>query len=289
MVHEGYNQLLTKAPQGYQVSGLTLHSRGNTWGSMAANHSFSLTEDERIRFPGVPPSEQVIAEMAKRTDTVMLAFSTGKDAIATWLAIRPHFKRIIPFYRFMVDGLEFIERSLRYYEEFFGTKIYRVPHSYLYLALDDLVLQPPQNVPVIEAANLYTFTHDEMNEALQEQLGLAVGKTWIAVGNRAADNLTRRRHFKMRGAITESSHTFNPIWDWKENAMLRLFQETGVKMPVDYQMFGRSFDGLSYTYLAPIRKYYPRDYERIRALFPMVEVHFLRKQYGEKHYTEADF
>jgi hypothetical protein len=45
-----------------------------------------------------PASSQELRErMAALTgDTALLAFSAGKDAIAAWLAMRPHFKRIIP-------------------------------------------------------------------------------------------------------------------------------------------------------------------------------------------------
>lgn len=210
-------------------------------------------------FPGVKPSAQVIAEMARQTDTVLLAFSGGKDAIGTWLAIRPHFKRVVPFYRYLVPGLKFVKESLRYYEEFFGTRIIQVPAPSLYRMLNGLVFQHPRNVPIIEAAGLPDFEYREVNELICEELGLP-GDTFVASGVRASDSLQRRRHFKLNGPITYSERTFYPIWDWKKGALLDVLHAAGVKLPVDYQIFGRSMDGLRLTYLAPIRRYFPDDY-----------------------------
>ena len=38
-----------------------------------------------------------IREVAKRQKKTLLAFSTGKDAIAAWLAIREHFEEVVPY------------------------------------------------------------------------------------------------------------------------------------------------------------------------------------------------
>ena len=54
----------------------------------------------------------VISEIRQQSDTIFLAFSCGKDSIATWLECRKHFTRVIPFYMYLVPGLQFIERSL---------------------------------------------------------------------------------------------------------------------------------------------------------------------------------
>ena len=82
--------------------------------------------------------------MAQECDTAILAFSTGKDSIAAWLQMRRYFKRIVPYYCYSVPNLGFVERSLAYYEDFFGTHIYRLPHRSLYRCLRGLVFQPPE-------------------------------------------------------------------------------------------------------------------------------------------------
>ena len=64
--------------------------------------------------------EALMEETHKRTgDTILLAFSRGKDSIAAWLALRDSklFKRIIPVYLYLVPGLKFEEESLKYFED----------------------------------------------------------------------------------------------------------------------------------------------------------------------------
>jgi len=90
---------------------------------------------DRIVLDGVPSSEQVMATIPQEHDTVVPAFSCGKDSVAAWLALRAAgFTRIIPMYRYLIPDLGFIERSLAYYENFFGTPIYRVAHPSLFRA-----------------------------------------------------------------------------------------------------------------------------------------------------------
>jgi hypothetical protein len=246
--------------------------------------AYQLAEIDRLRFPGVAvkESEKVIAEIAKLTDTVLLSFSGGKDAIAAWLALRPHFKRIIPYYYYLVPDLEFVEESLRYYEDFFGTRILRYPNPNLYRMLNNEVFQPPEHLPVIRAWSLPNFDYDELRDVICDDLGIPTD-TFTANGVRASDSLNRRTMFKTHGPVNYNRRMFYPIWDWKKAALMDCFTKAGIKMPVDYQIFGRSFDGLDFRFVYPIRKYFPRDYARIREFFPMIEVEFKRYEYAQAH------
>lgn len=85
-----------------------------------------------------------------RQAETLLAFSTGKDAIAAWLALREKFDAVHPYYLYLVPGLEFVEESLDYYERFFGTKIVRLPHPSLHRWLNSFTFQPPERVAVIK-------------------------------------------------------------------------------------------------------------------------------------------
>lgn len=248
----------------------------------------SPKKENLLVFPGVKPGSQVIAEIAKQSDTVLLAFSAGKDAVATWLAIRPHFKRIIPYYMYLLPDLEFVEVSLRYYEQFFGTKILRVPHPSLYRMINNAIFQTPDRLKVIENAQLPEFDYDELRDAICDDQKVSQS-TFTASGVRAADSLARRANFKTTGPINYSRSVFYPIWDWRKAALIDAFTEAGVSMAVDYQVFGRSFDGFDFRFIYPIRKHFPRDYERIREFFPMVEAEFKRYEYAQKHYDESEF
>ena len=56
----------------------------------------------------------------------------------------------------------------------------------------------------------------------------------------------------------------------------REIRAAGLKLSPEYRLFGRSFDGLDYRFLRPIRDHYPADYDRIREFFPLVEAELHR-------------
>jgi len=224
--------------------------------------------------------EESIAAVRARTPDLLLAFSCGKDSIGAWLALRPHFDRIIPFYCYLVPSLEFVERSLVYYEEFFATPILRVPHPSLYRMLNNLVFQSPQHCAVIEDLSLANFSYIDLHRAIREDY--AVPDAWVAAGVRAADSPYRRLAMNKYGPLRERTKEFFPIHDWNKARLVAELQAARIKLPADYRIFGRSFDGLDYRFLAPIREHYPRDYARILEFFPLADVELKRRQYAQQ-------
>lgn len=226
-------------------------------------------------------SGQLCEQMAAECDTAILAFSTGKDSIAAWLQMRRYFSKIIPYYCYTVPGLEFVEESLNYYEDFFGTHIYRLPHRSLPRMLNAMVFQPPEHVTKIEKAE---FTGDEYDDFMIGELIRQAGKlpsaAYVGTGVRMADSPMRRIGIKTHGAINHNQKKFYPVYDWKKADLLREFEASGVKLPVDYRLFGRTFDGLDYRFLKPIKENFPRDYEKIITWFPLAELELYRR--GER-------
>jgi hypothetical protein len=49
----------------------------------------------------------------------------------------------------------------------------------------------------------------------------------------------------------------------------------GIKLPVDYELFGRSFDGIDYRFVKPLRDRLPKDYERIKFWFPLIDLEIM--------------
>lgn len=225
---------------------------------------------------GTPiPGPEVIAKIAAEHDTVMIAFSCGKDSIAAWLSIREHFETIIPFYMYLVPGLEFVEKSLTYYEEYFDTKIIRVPHPSLYRMLNALVWQPQERIRVIEAARLPNFDYDKLGNIIKKELGLPKG-TYTASGVRAADSPIRRTAMNQHGPINLKRHYFYPVWDMYKDELIELVKKADIGLPIDYEWFGRSFDGIDYRFLAPLREHAPQDFATIAEWFPLIELEIIR-------------
>lgn len=211
--------------------------------------------------------------------TTLLAFSCGKDAIAAWLAIRPMFKRIVPVHYELVPGLDFVQRSLAYYEDFFGCKIIRRMHPSFIRMLRNCVFQPPERWRAIEEACLpgdKAYSHEAILDDVKAELGLDPN-TFVATGVRAADSPYRRMASDKHGAVNWKRLSWWPVYDWKLANVDESLQTAGVKLPVDYLLWGRSFDGIDHRFLAPMKERLPEDYARVLEWFPLADLELFRR------------
>ena len=226
-------------------------------------------------------SRKCIEEIRRRTDTILLSFSRGKDSIAAWLEVRKYFPRVIPFYCYRIPGLGFVERSLAYYEKFFGCKIWQLPHPSTYNQLRHLMFQPPENCAIIEAADLEHFSYEDLEDSLRTDLHLGP-EVYTATGVRSADSQRRALALRRFGPINTRKKKFHPIFSWNKDDVIRSMEQAGVQLPVDYLMFGRSFDGINAQFLEPLKKWFPEDYVRVIRLFPMAELELLRWEFAKE-------
>lgn len=207
----------------------------------------------------------------------LLSFSCGKDSIGAWLKLRDNFDYILPYYLYPVPGLEFVEDSLLYYEQFFGTRILRLPHPSLYRWLNNFVFQPPDRWRIIQELALPEFDYDGINTVLKEDYNLP-NPTYQASGVRMNDSLQRRTAMLTHGPLSEKRQTFCPVFDWTADDLYNAISKAGVKLPIDYKWFGRTFDGLDYRFLKPIKDNAPRDYQRILEWFPLADLEIFRRE-----------
>lgn len=207
----------------------------------------------------------------------LLSFSLGKDSIGAWLKLRDHFDYILPYYLYPVPGLEFVEDSLLYYEQYFGTRILRLPHPSLYRWLNNFVFQPPERWRIIQELRLPEFDYDGINAVLKEDYNLP-DPTYQANGVRMNDSLQRRTAMLTHGPLNEKRQTFCPVFDWTADDLYNAISKAGVKLPIDYKWFGRTFDGLDYRFLKPIKDNAPRDYQRILEWFPLADLEIFRRE-----------
>lgn len=205
--------------------------------------------------------EDLLKRIRQETDEIALAFSYGKDSIAMYLAIKDHFKRVVPFFREFVPGLNFIERRIRYYEEKLDTHIVRVNHPNFYRMIRNALWQPPHRVAMIDALNIPDVTYLQVNELVFKDQGLNPKTTFTAVGVRAADSLQRRTTVKVRGAINWTERAFWPIWDWSHQDTAAIIQAHNIQLAPEYEWWGTSFDGLRWFFLKDIQTHYPDDME----------------------------
>ena len=85
--------------------------------------------------------------------------------------------------------------------------------------------------------------------------------------------------FVRTGAINWKEKKFYSNWDWTKEALIAEMRKAGVKLPVDYWIFGRSFDGLDYRFIAPVKRHFPEDYGKLLEYYPLMDSELMRAEF----------
>ena len=224
------------------------------------------------------PAQQV-ADLTPHRQA-LLAFSRGKDAWGAWLAARDHLD-LHPYHLYLVPGLEFEEEYMAYAERVLGRRIIRLPHPGLYRMLNNLVFQPHERIDTIFAAGLPNFTYDDVMAAARKVAGIP-DDAFTADGVRAADSPMRRIALTRSQGVNLGSRKFSPCWDWNKARLLDELTRAGIRLPVDYKLFSRTFDGIDLRFLIKVRAAFPRDYQRILDWFPLADMEIYRYEQAQK-------
>lgn len=221
-------------------------------------------------------SDELCQQIAERTNGVtLLRFSCGKDAIASYIQLKRYFHTIVPIYHYLHPDLDFINKSLSYYEDIMGKKIIRVPNQMLYKHLNSGLFQTKKSWNHVIKMAIPNFDNDDVNGYVKDDLNLDQS-ILTAVGVRAADSLNRWRTINKYGAVNEKRQTFYPVYDWDIERLVKEIKQAKIKLPVDYKIWGKSFDGLDYRFIKPLKDHFPNDYEKLKELFPLIDVEILR-------------
>lgn len=232
---------------------------------------------------GQATSAEIRERLAAERRPVLVAFSGGKDAIAAELALQDAGIETILAHLYYIPGrrpgrtLDFVERGLADLEQRLGKPIHRYPHPSFYRWLNNFVFQPPERCEVIEAAQFPVPDYAVMWELIRKDLGLPA-TTWVADGVRASDSIVRRASFTRHGLMKPKDHKVSPVADWLKGEVLDRIAAAGIPLPIDYQWFGRSFDGIDHRFLKPISEHAPADFERILDWFPLADLELFRAE-----------
>lgn len=208
----------------------------------------------------------------------LLSFSRGKDSIAVYLTLKEHFGSIKPYTYYVVPGLEFVEEDLARWEKIMGERIVQLPAPGLYRMLRNHVYDHPEREEWVDACDLPKFDHDDLQAIAAKLHGLDEDTAWNALGIRGKDSVARRYEVLRSGGINWKRRIFYPCADISKDELIGLLKRHNVTLPVDYKHFGCSFDGVYARFLVPIKKHFPRDYQRILEFFPLAELEVYRAE-----------
>lgn len=182
-----------------------------------------------------------------------------------------------------IPNLKFVDDSIKMFEDKFGEPIARVPSPSLYRQLNSLMFQAPEKCTIIEQAKLREPSHETINNEMRKHFGLP-RSTLIGVGVRVCDSLMRRASVRIHGSITPNQRTFLPIYDWSADDLRQTLRDEKIKLPKDYNIWGRSYDGVDERFLRGMRDNYPSDYEKVLEWFPLAHLEIMRSDIRRKIY-----
>lgn len=214
---------------------------------------------------------EVARTASKMTKKVLVGLSGGKDSVATLDVCARFFPVVQPYFMYIVKGLYFQERTLRYYEKRYGVPILRIPHFMLSdFMRDGSFRMPDYTVPKVKTKDIYTYLRNR------------TGIFWIAGGERMADSIVRNAMMKKSGAIDRKRGRIYPLAYWNKAQVLSYVKMRHLPLSLENRVLGFSFRGLQGKELAKIKQAFPQDYEKIRRVFPLVEAAVMRyENYGK--------
>jgi hypothetical protein len=218
----------------------------------------------------------------------VLAFSRGKDSLSCAIVMIEAGIEVIPVHYFMVPDLPLVEESLDYYERvLFKRRVLRFPHPAMMQWLETGTFQTMATYEIIDATEWsrpipINNGFNVIRKMVLADEGLDGKKVLNAVGVRQHDSPLRFMSFQKHGPIRESAQSWFPVWDYNKAKLEETIRRSGISLPIDYQLFGRSFDGLARQYLVPIKRHRPEDWRKILEWYPLADVEVWKYERQEK-------
>ncbi len=180
--------------------------------------------------------------------------------------------------------LPYLARTVKYYEDFFGQRIYHIPHTSFYTSMAGKTYQPPERFDGAEELNKLGYfpilSHHEYNDWIRERCGLK--HAWVATGIRMMDNLQRRTAIKKHGSVHPNHKTFYPVWDYSIEQVRQSITGAGIKLSEDYQWFSRSMGGIDARFATPLRDHSPEDWAVLKHWYPLIDLDIFRLECRER-------
>ena len=212
----------------------------------------------------------IIKTQSKVTDSVIIAFSGGKDSVVALDLCFRYFKNVKPFFMYICPDLSFQERMLEWYEKKYQTEIIRLPHMDVSEFFHYGSFRAPDyTFPIISINDIYKYVR------------LKTDIWWISAGERINDSIVRRAMMKKSGSIDVQRGRFYPISAWNKKEVMQYIKYHNLYLSQDSRKLGFSFRSLEGHELLMLKQNFPDDYQKILRLYPFAGAGVKRvEEYG---------
>ena len=215
---------------------------------------------------------QVLRDKARTSDSCLVAFSGGKDSLATLDLCSRAFKRVVCFHMYFVPGLKCMEDAMQEAKERWGVEVIYYPHWILFKCLKGGVFcnegLHKEDMPDFALHDIYLW-------AMQE-----TGIRCLATGAKKADGMWRRRYFYLARSW-EKEGVFYPVKGWMERDVLAYLSAKKIPVPTGDSRTASGVD-LTANSLLWLHDHHPDDFKMLCEWFPYAEsVVWRRKFYGD--------
>lgn len=213
-----------------------------------------------------------IKTQAKVTDSVIVAFSGGKESVCVIDLCFRYFKNVKPFFMYICPNLSFQERTLEWYEKRYQTEIIRIPHMDVseFFHYGSFRCYDP-SFPVVSINDIYKYVR------------LKTDMWWISAGERIDDSIVRRAMMKKSGSLDVQRGRLYPLSMWKKKDVLHYIKFHNLYLGQDSRKLGFSFCSLWGKELLMLKQNFPDDYAKILHLYPFAAAGVKREEhYGKE-------
>lgn len=208
---------------------------------------------------------QALEELRRDTDTVLVAFSGGKESLCVLHMAVQVFPRVRPFHLVFVPGLRCVEDGLRQAERRYGLTVEYYTHAWAVNAM---------------TCGSYRFTSHKFDRVkllkygdMYEVAKAESGCPHLLTGARRSDS--RQRRILMDQGLFPGIH---PIADWSKAHTLAYLKRHSIPLPP--QMKGSTTNiSLSIQDLCWLHDEFPADFNTLARTFPFIPAAVARRRF----------
>jgi phosphoadenosine phosphosulfate reductase len=219
---------------------------------------------------------EIVNRAKQLTDSVIVAYSCGKDSSALLQICVQNFKHVSAFFMYTTPGLSFHEKQIAFVKRRYGIDVLRVPHW----SLARMLKTGSFRMPNTTNAALPLLKQKDVEDYVRRKLGIE----WIAWGMKKFESLERTGLISSVNGIDEKRKRMYPIGDWSNGYVFRYLQRNKLPLPPEYAFGQRSFSGnaMDGGALLMLRDYFPDDYAKVLERFPDADAEVFRyERFGD--------